>query len=318
MPYIVLDIETLQQQPEPFMVPAAETLAPPANYKSPETIAKWRAERAAELPRELWERSALDPLLGGVVCVVGVWRSGQPAPITLTAPTGNETGERALLQSLQQALDRYPDHTLVTWNGAAFDLPYLRKRAARYGLWSLARRCHQSKPWNTPRHIDLRLCWGGADKAPGGKLRQVARFFGAQVSDDVDGANVTSLWLADRIKEIEAHCLSDVRLTAYLYQVFDAAGWAELPADGLEIEITPRPPRLDLTQQRIAVEMDAAQQDCKRAAADVGLEWHQAPEGQEYPLVTSDTPAEQIRAYIDRLIAIRAERGDDVSDRVRQ
>lgn len=317
MPYIILDIETLQQVPEDFMVPAVESLEPPANYKAADTIAKWRAERATALPRELSERSALDPLLGGTVCVVGLWRSGQPSPVVLTAPSGDETGERWLLQALQAGLASYPDHTLVTWNGAAFDLPYLRKRAARHGLWALSRRCHQTKPWNTARHMDLRLCWGGSDKAAPGKLRQVARYMGAEVADEVDGASVTSLWWADRVREVEAHCRSDVRLTAYLFAAFDAAGWTEIGSDGLDLEPTPRAPRPSLVDQRRAVEMDAAAGDCKRAAEEVGLEWRVHPDGSEQVIIPGQHPAPLLRAYIDRLVAIRAERGDDVSDRVR-
>src|SRR5262249_46643679 len=155
------------------------------NYKNPDTIAKWRAERAAELPAELRKKSSLEPLLGGLVLVVAIAVDDQ-APKALVAPSGDETGERTVLEQLERGLVRYPDHPLVAWNGCGFDWPFLGKRAIRHGLFTLARRCWFSHAWGDAMHIDPRLVWRMYDRNTPGRLTQVARFLGIQVGADLD------------------------------------------------------------------------------------------------------------------------------------
>jgi DNA polymerase elongation subunit (family B) len=67
----------------------------------------------------------LDPAVAPVVTVA------------LSTPGGDEvfTGaERALLAALDDALVALPPGVIATWNGAAFDLPFLADRYARHGL----------------------------------------------------------------------------------------------------------------------------------------------------------------------------------------
>jgi DNA polymerase elongation subunit (family B) len=67
----------------------------------------------------------LDPAVAAVVTVA------------LSTPGGDQvfTGtERALLEALDEALVALPPGVIATWNGAAFDLPFLADRYARHGL----------------------------------------------------------------------------------------------------------------------------------------------------------------------------------------
>jgi DNA polymerase elongation subunit (family B) len=67
----------------------------------------------------------LDPAVSPVVTVA------------LSGPAGDEVfagAERDLLAALDEALRALPPGVLATWNGAAFDLPFLADRAARLGL----------------------------------------------------------------------------------------------------------------------------------------------------------------------------------------
>jgi uncharacterized protein YprB with RNaseH-like and TPR domain len=67
----------------------------------------------------------LDPAVAPVVTVA------------LSTPAGDEvfTGaERSLLVALDEAVRGLPPGVIATWNGAAFDLPFLADRYARHGL----------------------------------------------------------------------------------------------------------------------------------------------------------------------------------------
>src|SRR5262245_54875941 len=115
------------------MVPDVATLEPPANYQKADSIQRWREEQAAELVPELRRRSSLEPLLGGIVLVVGIAVDDQPVR-TLTGG-GDETAELALLTQLEKGLMRYPSHPLVAWRGASFEFPFLASRGLRSGLY---------------------------------------------------------------------------------------------------------------------------------------------------------------------------------------
>lgn len=278
MPYIVLDIETLSHPAESFMIPAGAT-----------------AEETAKLA----DKSGLDPLLGGTVCCVGLWRSGS-VPLAWLAETGDERGEEGLLRKLQAALEKYPDAVIVTWNGAAFDLPFLRKRAARHGLFGLARRLWLDKPWSA-KHCDLRLAWTGGDKSGNGRLKQVAEYLGADVRDSVDGGKVSKLWRSGQREEVRSHCLSDVRLTRYLLEVFDACGWVSLPdvdgeADGVTLDF--RAPRELPELVQVAAEAGIELERRKSAALAAGLGWS---EEDGCAVLQDGISLDKIDAYLDAL-----------------
>ena len=300
MRYIVLDIETAAQPPEEFMFPDVDTLEPPATYKKPESIAQWREERRAALPAELRAKSSLEPLLGGIVVCVGIAVDEEPVRV-LVAPTLDEAGECAILAKLEAGLLKYPDACLVTWNGAAFDLEYLRKRALRHGLCHLARRMWHEKPWNSPRHVDLRLAWCGSNKTEPGRLHQVARFLGVDVRDEVSGADVTRLLEEGDTARVVAHCESDVNITRELLHRFSSAGWVHLDTKADWTARDWRPAERDiLLGQAMAHETAATDEVLKAAGAAAGLEWSDYTGG---PLVTEATPIGPLRRYLAALEA---------------
>lgn len=300
MRYIVLDIETAPQAVEPFMLPDVDTLEPPATMKKAETIAAWREERRAALPAELRARSSLEPLLGGIVVAVGIAVDQEPVRV-LVAPTLDEGGECAILSKLEAGLLKYPDAVLVTWNGSGFDLDYLRKRALRHGLCHLARRMFQEKPWNGPRHIDLRAAWCGSNKAAPGRLHQVARFLGVPVLDEVSGADVARLLEEGQVDQVRAHCQSDVEITRELLHRFSSAGWVALDT---EADWTPRDWRTSerdtILSALMTVEADATDADLAAAAAAAGLSWDEESGG---PVVNAETPLAGLRRYLEGLVA---------------
>lgn len=140
--YLVVDIATAP------IAGAAEFLeepAAPANYKDPEKIAAYVAEKKAEQ----LQRLALDPDLGRIAAV-GLWAPGDNEPSVLRCE--DENYERQALQSLARHLDARTSRycSLVGYNSLKFDWPFLMRRARYLGV-SLEINLDRYK---TP-HVDL-------------------------------------------------------------------------------------------------------------------------------------------------------------------
>ena len=241
MGIIVLDIEVLKQDPEPFMVKDQSEIRAPANYKDPDKIAAYIEQAAASQVDDLRNKSSLEPLLGGTVFAVGI-AVNTDAPKALLAPTGDEAGEREVLAKLQAGLKAHEGKLLVTWNGARYDLEFLRKRALRHGLYELARRCYFDKPW-ARGHIDLFPVWQGNNREAVGKLHQVCSFLGIESDDKVAGGQISDLYLAGMVDAVRDHVLEDVRLTRELFYRFRSAGWVVTEGPDSPVELPVRPPR---------------------------------------------------------------------------
>lgn len=144
--------------------------------------------------------------------------------------------ERMLLATLDDALAGLPAGVLVTWNGSAFDLPYLADRAARTGARLgltirhdehivLSREPLRGHPgayrgrWYHHRHLDgYRLYRSEIDPESGIScgLKSLARHFGLTVVE-VDRA---------RIHELDAAALRDyVASDAVLARELVARRW---------------------------------------------------------------------------------------------
>jgi len=249
MSYIVIDIETAPQPPERFMLGPALS------------------------EEEGRHRSSLEPLLGGIVVAVGLAVGEDPVRV-LTAPTVDEAGEAAMLARLEAGLLRYPDHTLVSWNGEAFDLPFLRKRALRHGLCHLARRAC-IPPGQSARHVDLRSAWTGGQRNAIGRLKQVCQYLGIGVTDEVSGADVALLLEQGQEAEVVAHCASDVSITRELLHRFADAGWVDLQVG--DVDWSPRAPRPAERDQLydwiMALEAAVPVASARTACAEAGIGW---------------------------------------------
>lgn len=287
---IYLDIETLQQDPYPWMMRPDEIKAP-ANYKDPEKIAEYVTAGTARYEQAQRERSSLEPLLGGVIVCVGC-AVDDADPVVLVAESGDETGERALLARLWRALERYPTTPIVSWHGA-YDWDWVAKRALRHGLPGLAGRALGAKPWGDRLHVDAREPWTRLDSRALARLQDVARYLGIEVPDTATGADVARLWAEDPARVVE-HCRSDVRLLREITRIELAAGWLSLEGQS-EAETPVPPPRgsaLDLASR-----IDRAQQG--RPHEEVIRALHAA----EIP-----TPPGRLRETLDGLTELPTDR----------
>jgi predicted PolB exonuclease-like 3'-5' exonuclease len=135
---VVFDIETA---PLPDAATYLEPITAPANYRDPQTIATYIAEKRAEH----LERASLDPDLCRVVAI-GWWRERQDAPTTATV----ELQDEATLLRMFWA-DVAEGH-LVGFNCIGFDLPVLLRRSLYLGIQP---RTIQVDRFRHPRVTDL-------------------------------------------------------------------------------------------------------------------------------------------------------------------
>jgi DNA polymerase elongation subunit (family B) len=72
--------------------------------------------------------NGLDPTQAEIVAIALTMPYSSVQDVVLTGP------EAQMLRDLDQLLQELPPGVLVTWNGAAFDLPFLAERARRAGV----------------------------------------------------------------------------------------------------------------------------------------------------------------------------------------
>lgn len=130
--------------------------------------------------------------------------------------------EKEMLQRFWEVVDKYD--TFVTFNGRAFDVPFLMVRSALHGIRPsknlLANRYLNYHPSNA-RHIDLldQLTFYGAMRKKG-SLHLWCRAFGIESpkAQGVDGDDVKALYDHGKSADIARYNARDLQATAALYQ----------------------------------------------------------------------------------------------------
>lgn len=195
---VILDIEThpLDDAAEFIEEPSA-----PANYKDPDKIAAYIAEKRAES----LARCALDIDLCRVVAVGWADETGEYVEV---APT--EADERVLLATIYLAIKGA--RCVIGFNHLGFDLPVLIRRGQYLGL--TVPEINMDR-YRTP-HVDLleKLSFNGKIKYRG--LAFYCKRFGIDVPDPIAGKDVGALVREGKWEDVAAHCRADVLKTKAL------------------------------------------------------------------------------------------------------
>ena len=184
----------------------------------------------------------LPPIQHKVVAIAVVLRNDEGVrPLVL----GKEDAvESDLIMRFFRGLQHYvPD--LVTWNGAAFDLPVLNFRALRHEV--------QSKTyWETGvnerafrfnnylsrfhwRHTDLMDALSGFQGRGRPSLREACALLGLPGKNLMEGSSVMDAYLEGRIGDIRRYCLEDA-LNTYLVSIHFDYMRGHLSQDNLDDE----------------------------------------------------------------------------------
>lgn len=161
-----------------------------------------------------------------VVAISAVYRNTRNNTIKVWSLGDENSDEKELIQRFFDGVDKFTP-TLVTWNGAGFDLPVLQQRglitgvqAARY--WDTGEDDPQFK-WNNYinryqyRHTDLMdvlASFSGRANAP---LDEIAVLLGFPGKMGMDGSQVSDAYLKGEIKAIRDYCETDALNTYLVY-----------------------------------------------------------------------------------------------------
>ncbi len=170
----------------------------------------------------------LPPIQHKVVAIAVVLRNDEGVrPLVL----GDEDAkESELIMRFFRGLGHYvPD--LVTWNGAAFDLPVLNFRALRHevqaktywetGVNDRAFRFNNYLSRFHWRHTDLMDALSGFQGRGRPSLREASALLGLPGKSLMEGSKVMDAYLEGRIGEIRRYCLEDALNTYLVHLHFD-------------------------------------------------------------------------------------------------
>lgn len=213
------DIETIPGQDSwirEYYDAKIEEPKPPGNYKSEEAIAKWKRENPREnLVEEALEKTVFEGATNHIIALS--WNVGGVREETLFLGS-DLSKEGDLLQTFFDDIANIKAPYQPTFYGhniAAFDLRVIKQRAMVLGIKPPPVFPVDFKPWD--KHIyDTMLKWGnGRDYV---KLDLIARAFGIQGKEGMDGSKVYGAWKEGRYREIADYCAADVRMTVEVYK----------------------------------------------------------------------------------------------------
>lgn len=172
----------------------------------PDTVL-WTREHASD--------GATSPFSGQIVC----WAIAIDEHETVWSMVSDN--ELELLKAFRDQLNELRPVKLVAHNGHGFDFPFIRCRALRADLPTLARGFWQDKPWGTRLIDTAEPSWAPrprrTERGWEYSLDALADLLGITRVHTLAGADVPRAWYERRWDEIEAHCRDDVRTLRAVY-----------------------------------------------------------------------------------------------------
>ena len=150
-----------------------------------------------------------------------------------------ESDEKELVKRFFEGIEQNIP-TLVSWNGAGFDLPVLNYRALLHGVqapqyWEVGDDDRSFRYNNYVnryhwRHIDLMDVLGNFQPRAGAKLDEIATMLGFPGKFGMSGADVWERYKQGAIKDIRDYCETDVLNTYLVYLRFELMRGHHAPA----------------------------------------------------------------------------------------
>jgi DNA polymerase elongation subunit (family B) len=180
-------------------------------------LGSMEAEAFAGLRRDVERYMALRPEFGHVVCIgMGHDARGRGELETKALTARAVEDERRILEAFWEMVRSSREWRFVTYNGLAFDLPYLIRRSIYVGAAPSAGL--PLRPYSPDTHFDVMRVLSNWERADAVRLDVIAALLGLEKwPPGMEGSQVLGLWRAGRFEDIEAYCLGDVRLA---YEIF--------------------------------------------------------------------------------------------------
>lgn len=138
------------------------------------------------------------------------------------------SNEEELIQRFFEGIDRF-EPTLVSWNGAGFDLPVLHYRALLHGIsapryWEVEQSHYKFNNYLNRyhyRHMDLMDILSGYQLKAAAPLDKLAQLLGFPGKMGQSGASVAEQYYAGDLQGIRDYCETDVLNTYLIYLRFE-------------------------------------------------------------------------------------------------
>lgn len=186
------------------------------------------AEAMMSQSKEASGQTFLKCHLQKIVAISLVYRSADNLKICSLG--GEEADEAELIQRFFKGIQRYQP-TLVSWNGAGFDLPVLHYRALYHGIsapiyWETGERDSTFKYNNYQnryhtRHVDLMDTLAAFQPKAFGRLDDIAVLIGLPGKMGLSGSEVWETYLKGEIGRIRHYCEIDVLNTYLIFLRFE-------------------------------------------------------------------------------------------------
>lgn len=156
-----------------------------------------------------------------IVCLSFLWVDGENGRYYLRSLSLDQHSEKEILATFLRAFDKNPLPTLVSYNGAGFDLQVILYRMLHHGLSAPRLFGAQNKYGYTYRysdmHIDLIDKLALYNNYNRQKLDTVAALCGFAGKGDMDGSMVVPIVQQGRWDELRHYCESDVINTWFIF-----------------------------------------------------------------------------------------------------
>lgn len=217
-PILVFDIETVPdvkagQRMHGLDLPTDEALQALSHIRRTEALGRY--DGSTDFPR---------PPFHEIVCISGLWvGSGE---MKLFSFSQQDLSERDIIARFMGVFDKHFP-TLVSWNGAGFDVPVLLYRAMVHklsaprfldqGEHDTSRRYDNYQNRYHARHTDLMDAMALFNNRNFQRLDDIAQLFGFPGKQGISGADVSSQVQAGQWNELKEYCEGDVLNTWLVY-----------------------------------------------------------------------------------------------------
>lgn len=211
--YLYLDIETIPAQDGAAHEYLRKTAKAPANLKDPAKIESARQEAG----EKAIDATSFDGWLGHVICIS--YAINDDNPTTWISPDEHDT-----IGPLFDLLNQYNRPVFVGHNIAAFDIPFITRRAVALGIQlpHAAAWPRDPKPWSDKIHDTMVMAAGVRDRI---SMDRLCFALGLTGKDGFDGSMVHDAWQRGERERIAEYCADDVRKAREIHRKFMRAGW---------------------------------------------------------------------------------------------
>lgn len=213
--FLYFDIETIPCQDPAYLEELKAKVKAPAQYKKPESIAKWLEDNRDTAAQDAMAKTSFDGGLGHV-CTIA-WAVNDGPIYSRHASTLDQ--EYGVIGDF--FCDFESPHVLVGHYISGFDIPFLTKRAICLDTGLPTRRDwpRDPKPWSDQINDTMHM-WAGRDSI---SLDNLCGILGVPKKDGMDGSQVADAWARGEHDKIAEYCKDDVFRTREVHKRFLAA-----------------------------------------------------------------------------------------------